>query len=261
MTPRRLLVFDTTEELFQTAARSFMELAREAIAQRDRFVVALAGGSTPRRLYELLADRPYREQIDWPRLEIFWNDERAVPADHAESNYRLAWDTLLTKVPVNMTRVHRIPAETPEAEHAAAGYQQEIAEALGVPAEGPPPRFDLILLGIGEDGHTASLFPYTDAIKESTRWVVANDVSQREMHRLTMTLPILNRARHIIFLVTGESKAAVVREILEGPQDLQRLPSQGVLPRDGQLRWFLDRQAAANLQRRMPTGNERDVHL
>jgi 6-phosphogluconolactonase len=244
MSESQIRIFDSAEELARTAAEWFVTLTREALAGSDRFAVALAGGSTPKRLYQLLAEPPCREQIDWSKLEIFWSDERAVPPDHPESNYKMAWDSLLSRVPVDSSRVHRLQGEATDADLAAIAYQQEIAEALGVSAGGPPPPFDLMLLGIGEDGHTASLFPYTSAIEERNRWVVANHVAQRQMHRLTMTLPILNRARNIVFLVAGASKAGVLTEILEGPSDPQRLPSQAVQPTDGQLYWWLDRQAA-----------------
>ncbi|MCH5373342.1 MAG: 6-phosphogluconolactonase [Planctomycetes bacterium] len=243
-----LRVFDTTDELFRAAADAFTAIAREAIARREVFAVALAGGSTPRRLYQLLADLPYRDQIDWPRLEVFWGDERAVPADDPDSNYKLAWDCLLSHVPIDPARVHRMQGESEDPQQAAADYQKQIAETFGVPAEGPPPRFDLILLGIGEDGHTASLFPYTSALDVTARWTAANDVANRKTHRLTMTLPIINRARHVIFLVAGEGKASIASEILEGPRDPQRLPSQAVRPDEGQLCWFLDRQAAGRLR-------------
>ena len=244
MSQRQVCIYDNMEELSRAAAGWFVQWAHDAIARSDRFTVALAGGSTPKRLYQLLADSPYRQQIDWPKLEIFWNDERAVPPDHPESNYKMAWDALLSRVPVEWSRVHRMPAETADADRAAIGYQHEIAAAFSMSADGPPPSLDLVLLGIGEDGHTASLFPYTEALQEDRRWVVANPIPQRSMYRLTMTLPILNQARQVVFLVTGAGKAAVLNEILEGPLDPQRLPSQAVQPTDGQLSWLLDRQAA-----------------
>ncbi len=248
MLERQLRILEDPEDLARAAAELFAALAADAIARRGRFAVALAGGSTPKRLYQMLADDVHRKQIDWSRLEIFWNDERAVPPDHPESNYKMAWDALLSRVPVVEARVHRMPSEATDADQAALDYQRRIARVFGVDLDGPPPIFDLILLGIGEDGHTASLFPYTAAIEETFRWVVANHVVQRAMHRLTMTLPILNRAAQVVFLVTGEGKASVVSEILEGPPDALRLPSQAVQPCNGQLHWFLDRPAAGRLQ-------------
>jgi 6-phosphogluconolactonase len=250
MSQSQLRIFESAEDLSQAVAELFVALARDAIGRRGRFAVALAGGSTPKRLYQLLADDPYRGQIDWPHLEIFWNDERAVPADDPESNYKMAWDAMLSRVPVDGARVHRMPGEAADADRAASDYQRRIAATLGVDVDGPPPSFDLILLGIGEDGHTASLFPYTAAIEETCRWVVANHVSQKGMHRLTMTLPILNRAAQVVFLVTGAGKAQIVSEILEGPPDTLRLPSQAVQPGNGQLHWFLDRPAAGRLRAR-----------
>ena len=244
MLQRQVRIYDNVEQLSRAAAEWFVQLASDAVARSGRFTVALAGGLTPKRLYQLLAEPPYRDQIDWPRWEIFWNDERAVPPDHPESNYKMAWDALLSRVPVDRSRVHRMPGEAADADQTAIAYQREIAAALAVSAEGPPPTLDLVLLGIGEDGHTASLFPYTEALEEHSRWVVANHVPQRSMYRLTMTLPILNQARHVVFLVTGAGKAAVLSEILEGPSEPRRLPSQAVQPTDGQLCWLLDRQAA-----------------
>jgi 6-phosphogluconolactonase len=244
MCRRQVRIYDNIEELSRAAAGWFVQGANDAIARSGRFTVALAGGSTPQRLYQLLADSPFRQQIDWPKLEIFWNDERAVPPDHPESNYGMAQDALLSRVPVDWSRVHRMPGETADADRAAISYQHEIAAALAVSAEGSPPSLDLVLLGIGEDGHTASLFPSTEALQEHRRWVVANQVPQRSMYRLTMTLPILNQARQVVFLVTGAGKAAILNEILDGPLDPQRLPSQAVQPTAGQLFWLLDRQAA-----------------
>jgi 6-phosphogluconolactonase len=242
-----LRIFSTSEDLFGAAAELVATLAQEAISQRRCFSVALAGGSTPRRLYELLASEPYRAKIDWRNCEVFWGDERAVPPEHSESNYKLASDSLLQQVPVDAAKVHRMRGEATDLERAALEYQREIATVFGVSATETPPPLDLVLLGIGEDGHTASLFPYTAAIRESERWIVANDVSQQKMHRLTMTLPIINRARHVLFLVVGESKAAVLEEILEGPPDFERLPTQAVRPDNGKLHWFVDFSAAARL--------------
>jgi 6-phosphogluconolactonase len=245
-----LSIFRDRRALYKAAAEAFTALAREAVSQRNLFTVALSGGSTPRGLYELLADETYREQIAWGDGHIFWGDERAVPADHAESNYKSAFDSLLSHVPVNRLKVHRMRGEEANLQQAALDYQRLIAAAFGVSPTGTPPRFDLILLGLGEDGHTASLFPDTQAVQETDRWVVANDVPQKNMRRLTMTLPIINRARHVLFLVTGESKAAVLSEILDGPWDPARLPAQAVQPQDGELHWLVDKRAAA----RLPTG-------
>jgi 6-phosphogluconolactonase len=252
MPERQIRICEDADELSIAVAEAFVARAGEAIARTGRFTVALAGGSTPKRLYQLLADPPYRDRIDWSKLECFWNDERAVPPDHPDSNFRLAWEPWLSRVPVAEARIHRMPGEAADADQAALDYQQQIADALGVVADGPPPAFDLMLLGIGEDGHTASLFPNTAALDETSRWVVANSVPQRQMYRLTMTLPLLNRARHVIFLVTGASKAAVVREILAGPADPRRLPAQAVQPTAGQLLWLLDREAAGQLEATAP---------
>jgi 6-phosphogluconolactonase len=246
---RQLHVFENTRELSLAAAKSFVTLAHQAIGLRGRFTVALAGGSTPRGLYELLAGTPYSEQIAWHDCEVFWGDERAVPPDHPESNYKLAQDSLLGHVPVSAECVHRMRGESANLERAASDYQLEIADRFGTSAAGPPPQFDLILLGMGQDGHTASLFPDTRAIEESERWVVANEVPQLKTHRLTMTFPLINEARKVFFLATGSSKAVVLSEILEGSPNPRRLPARSVRPKAGEIGWFLDRQAAARLQR------------
>ncbi len=238
-------IFDHAEQLARAAAEGFVESAQKAIARSGRLVVALAGGSTPKRLYRLLADKPYSQQIDWSRVLVLWSDERTVGPEHPESNYKMAWDALLCRVPIDPTRVLRMPGEAKDIDQAAADYQQRIAAALDVSDHGAAPCLDLILLGIGEDGHTASLFPYTAALDEQHRWVVANHVPQKNMKRLTMTLPILNRAKRIFFLVTGANKAGVLREILEGPCEAARFPAQAVQPTDGQLVWMADRDAAA----------------
>lgn len=247
MSRSNVRIFDHAEELVKAAAEAFVISAQEAIDRSGRFVIALAGGSTPQPLYERLADAPYCRQIDWSRVFFLWNDERTVGPEHPESNYKMARDALLCRVPVDPERVLRMSGEAEDSDRAAADYQQRIATALDVPEDGPAPRLDLILLGIGQDGHTASLFPYTAALEEQRRWVVANHVPQKNTRRLTMTLPILNAAREIVFLVTGANKADVLREIVKGPADIARLPAQAIRPIDGQQIWMVDRDAAAAL--------------
>jgi 6-phosphogluconolactonase len=229
------------EAVCRAAAEEFVRLAR------GRFTVALSGGSTPRRLYQLLAEAPFRDQVDWPHIEVFWGDERAVPPAHKDSNFGMAQAALLSKVPIPAAHIHRMEAERPDRDVAARNYQQEIAHVFGVVAEGEPPAFDLVLLGMGPDGHTASLFPYTAALKESQRWVVANHVPKLNTDRLTLTAPIINRAANVLFLVAGADKAAVLAEVLEGPADPERLPSQLIRPGAGRLLWLLDEAAASRL--------------
>jgi 6-phosphogluconolactonase len=239
--------YPDAESISRAAAEEFVRLACAAIAARGRFTVALSGGSTPRRMHQLLASPPYRDQVDWQRVEFFWGDERTVPLDHADSNYRMARETLLDAIQPPAEHVHRLPAERPDRDAAAQDYQREIARIFGVPPDGLPPSFDLIFLGMGPDGHTASLFPHTAALNETVRWVVANHVPQKQTYRLTMTYPILNRAAVVCFLVAGAAKAERLAEVLEGPSKPMDLPSQQIKPVSGQLFWLVDTAAAARL--------------
>ncbi len=237
------------EDVSRTAAAEFARIGREAIQARGRFIVALSGGSTPRRLYELLSNPPFRGQLEWPFVEFFWGDERAVPPDHPDSNFRMAREAMLAKLDLSDSRVHRIEAERADRTEAARDYQAEIARICGASAEGEPPRLDLVLLGMGPDAHTASLFPSTEALKEKERWVVANFVPKLAAERLTLTPVILNRAANVIFLVAGDDKADALAEVLEGPPDPERLPTQLIRPESGKLLWLVDRTAASRLER------------
>ncbi len=237
------------EAVAGAGAERFVEICRDAIARRERASVALSGGSTPRLLFRRLAQRPLRDELDWSRVEFFWGDERAVPADHEESNYRMAREELLEKLASPPQRIHRMPAERPDLDRAARDYQAELARVFGVPERGQPPAFDLVLLGLGADAHTASLFPATDALDERERWVVANHVPKLAADRLTLTPVVLNRAAHVLFLVVGRDKASAVAEVLEGPRDPKRLPAQLVRPESGALTWLLDEAAASGLRR------------
>ncbi len=239
--------FPDAEAVSRAAAEEFVRASREAIAARSRCTVALSGGSTPKRLYQLLAEPPFVGQVDWPKIEFFWGDERAVPPDHKDSNFHTAHEALLQKITVPAGHVHRLQAERVDRDRAASDYQAEIARVFGASTESTPPTFDLVLLGMGPDGHTASLFPFTTALKEQTRWVVANHVPKLNADRLTLTAPILNRAREVLFLVAGADKAQPLSEVLEGPADNDRLPSQRIRP-EGKLIWFVDQAAAAKLR-------------
>jgi 6-phosphogluconolactonase len=235
-----LLVYETPEELAGASARDFAARAREAIAERGRFAVALAGGSTPRATYEVLA-RDYADELDWSKVHVFFGDERPVPPDDEASNYRTARETLLSRIRVGS--VHRIRCElTPEV--AAAAYEQELREFFG-PDE--PPSFDLILLGLGADGHTASLFPGTSALEVTDRWVVVNLVLKLETARLTLTIPVINAAKAVTFLVSGSDKAEALKEILERDADPREYPAKFVQPENGDLTWMIDRAAAERL--------------
>lgn len=199
--------FPSAEEVSRAAAKEFVRIARDAVAARGRFAVVLSGGSTPRQLYELLAKPPFSRKVPWDKVEFFWGDERTVPPDHPDSNYWMANEVLLKKLAISQTHIHRMSAEQQDREAAARDYQVEIAQVFGLEPDSEPPAFDLVLLGMGADGHTASLFPYTEALKETKDWVVSNYVPKLESYRLTLTLRILNRAAWVMFLVVGEDKA------------------------------------------------------
>ena len=214
-----------------------------SIEQRGSFNVALAGGSTPRPVYELLAED---SEIDWQRSRIFWSDERCVPPEHNESNYRQLRETLLDRLQQGPGLVARMPGEIP-AEQAARDYESTIREF--VPADGTGiPRFDLILLGMGDDGHTASLFPGSQALNETERLVAADFVAQIDSHRLTFTFPLINAGRHVLILVSGASKASTLKSALLGPHQPNVHPVQGVQPTEGQFRWLVDADAAQCIQ-------------
>jgi 6-phosphogluconolactonase len=237
-----LLVHETPDELAEAVARDFAARAEETINALGRFAVVLAGGSTPEATYEVLA-RDYPGKLDWGRVHVFFGDERTVPPDHEDSNYRMAHEALLSRVPVGS--VHRMRSELPPAE-AAAAYEEELRGFFG---PGGAPAFDLILLGLGEDGHTASLFPETSALDVTDRWVVANPVLKLEATRLTLTVPAINAARAVTFLVAGEGKAEALKEILEGEADPRAYPAKFIRPEGGDLTWMVDRSAASLMDR------------
>jgi len=243
-----LSVLPDADALARLAAKQFVELARESILARGRFMVALSGGSTPRRLFNCLAAAPFRDQVDWFRVEVFWGDERGVPPDHPDSNFHMAAAALLDRVPIQGRNIHRIPAERIDRPSAARDYQLEIARAFEVDGAGQPPPFDLVLLGMGSDGHTASLFPGDAALREGRRWAVSVEAPQRPPpSRITLTAPILNRAREIRVLVAGSDKAATLRAVLTGPHEPERTPIQLVRPENGRMIWLADEAAASLL--------------
>ncbi|HKR01057.1 MAG TPA: 6-phosphogluconolactonase [Pyrinomonadaceae bacterium] len=237
---KRVLTFDDAEAVARSGAERFVELGREAIAERGRFMVALAGGSTPRRAYELLAGEAYRGQLDWTKVHIFFGDERCVPPDDAESNYRMASEALLSHVPIPPENVHRING-VGDAVANARLYEDELRTYFNDAAW---PRFDLVLLGLGEDGHTASLFPGTEVLDERQAWVAGVWVEKLGAYRITLTAPAINHAAHVIFLVTGENKRARLREVLSGEAGDTRLPAQMIAPLHGSLDWFVDKAAS-----------------
>jgi len=235
-------VYPDLAAMSSAAAELILSLARQAVASRGRFAAALSGGSTPRQLYLLLAASPYREALPWQHMHVFWADERCVPPDHNNSNYRLANETFLAKAPIPAGNVHRIRGEA-EPGDAARQYEGELAAFFG---PGAVPAFDLVLLGIGEDGHTASLFPGSSLLRERTRLAMPVPRAQPAPERVTLTLPVLNAAAQVIFLAAGASKASILHEVLEdgNPKDC---PAGLVKPLRGSLTWMLDRGAAEAL--------------
>jgi len=238
--------FEDLDELSHAAADEFAEIARAAVVDRGTCSIALSGGSTPKRLFELFA-KAGRDALPWEHIDLWWGDERTVPPDHADSNYRMTREALIDPLGLAASHIHRIAGELPDPEAAARSYSRELVTALG-----SPPTFDLVLLGMGPDGHTASLFPGSPALDETSRWVVANPVTSPLVHgsttRITLTAPAINAARHIRFLVAGADKAASLAQVLEGPRDPQRYPAQLIAPHDGDLVWFIDTAAAAGLR-------------
>jgi 6-phosphogluconolactonase len=234
----------TPQDLFHAAAEEFIHVAKEAVAKNQRFTVALSGGSTPKGLYTLIAANA--NALPWDRMFFFFGDERHVPPNDPDSNYRMAAEALLSKVPVPPANVFRIPAENPDAAAAADSYEQTIKESFSLKM-GELPRFDLILLGLGPDGHTASLFPETPALQEQSRLVIANWVEKLKTSRITLTLPVINAAGCVAFLVSGTDKAAALHEVLEGKEPGEKYPSKLVHPSQGELIWFIDRAAASEL--------------
>jgi len=236
----------TPQELFAAAAEEVVRTAKAAVAERGRFTIALSGGSTPKSLYNLLATNA-KSSLPWDRMFFFWGDERHVPPTDPESNYRMAEETLLSKIPVAAANVFRIPAENADAAAAADAYEQTLRKFFAL-QPGEFPRFDLILLGMGPDGHAASLFPGTAVLQEKSRLVVANWVEKFKTYRITLTLPVLNAARCVTFLVSGTEKAAALRAVLEVDASGEQYPSKLVRPGDGKLIWLVDRAAASELK-------------
>lgn len=244
--------FADLDALSHAAADEVVALARTAIAERGTCSLALSGGSTPRRLFQLLAARG-AGALPWDRVELWWGDERTVPPDHPDSNYRMAREALIQPLGLPASHVHRIAGELADRDAAALAYERALVAALGA-----PPIFDLVLLGMGPDGHTASLFPDSPALDETARWVVANPVTSPLVHgtatRITLTAPAINAARHVRFLIAGADKAPALVQVLEGPRDPKRYPSQLIAPAGGDVVWFVDAAASASLFPPSPPG-------
>lgn len=232
-------------ELYEQAAALYARLADAAIAARGRFMVALSGGSTPKGVHAVLSGDEYRTKIPWNHVHLFWGDERCVPPTHPESNYHMAEETLLAKIAIPARHIHRVPAELPPIE-AASAYEQTLREVFAL-SGGVLPRFDLIFLGMGADGHTASLFPGTPGVREDRRLVVAQYVKKLQAWRITLTPAVLNSAAQVVFLVSGADKAQTLKTVLHGPFEPERFPAQLVRPTQGAVLWLVDQAAAGAL--------------
>jgi 6-phosphogluconolactonase len=235
-------VYPDLESLSRAAATLLVEQANLAVAARGRFSVALAGGATPRRTYELLAAPPLKDQAPWDRVHVFWGDERCVPLTDPRSNARLAKEAWLDHVPIPVTQIHPLDC-APDPAAAARQYEAKLREFFA----GQPPILDLVFLGLGDDGHTASLFPGTPVLAESKHWAAAVSVAGQDLQRVTLTAPLINQAAMVAFLVAGGAKAGVLREVLHGPRDPARLPAQLIQPHNGELLWLVDLAAAGSL--------------
>lgn len=236
---------NTPQDLFHAAAEEVIRAATDSVAKRGRFTIALSGGSTPKNMFTLIAANA-SSTLPWDKMFFFWGDERHVPPEDAESNYRMAKDALLSKVAIPAGNIFRIPSENLDADAAALQYERTLKNFFALKAV-EFPRLDLILLGMGPDGHTASLFPETAALREKNRLVVANWVEKLKTSRITLTLPVLNSAGCVSFLVSGGDKATALREVLEGKEPAEKFPSKLIRPTSGKLIWFVDRAAASGL--------------
>ncbi|HYX49295.1 MAG TPA: 6-phosphogluconolactonase [Ktedonobacteraceae bacterium] len=245
----QIAIYDDKHALSQHAAEYILRIAKEAINLHGRFTIALTGGTTPGEAYRLLASEPMQRQIDWQRVHVFWGDERCVPHTDPESNYYLAQEALFNKVTIPMSQIHPMPANKPDRDAASQAYTVEMQQAFGTNGI---PNFDLIHLGMGPEGHTASLFPHQASLHEKHKLVIPVSVPKPPPDRLTFTPPLLNAARNVLFLVTGSEKASALHAVLEGEYQPDEYPAQIVRPTNGEVVWMLDRAAAQNLQATQP---------
>ena len=242
-----IIIVEDLKGLSRKAADLFVEQTAAVLKTSPFFSMALSGGSTPESLYSLFTSDPgIKDEIAWEKVHIFWGDERHVPPDHPQSNFRMANQVMLAGLPLPRRNIHRVMTEDDDADGVACRYEQEISRFFQLQAD-QFPRFDLIWLGMGPDGHTASLFPRSAALTEKKRLVAANWVERFQSHRITMTLPVLNHAECIIFLVSGADKAETLKQVLEGESRAQQLPAQLIQPLHGKLYWIVDRAAAEYL--------------
>jgi 6-phosphogluconolactonase len=247
MSERQIIILDTAEELFVRAAEEVAHVAGEAICMHGEFNLCLTGGTTPERTYDLLATR-FELSVDWKEVQFYWGDERCVPPDDPASNYSMANRTILSKLKVKPEQIHRIRGED-KPEDAAREYEEELRERLNL-GDGEFPRFDLMLLGLGTNCHMLSLFPGIPALHEQHRLVVPVEVDDKVRQRISMTAPVMNNSARIMFLVSGEGKAAAVKRVLEETDDPDRVPAHLVAPKDGVVMWMLDKAAASQLSKR-----------
>jgi 6-phosphogluconolactonase len=240
-------------EIARRAADDIVRIAREAAVSRGVFTIALSGGSTPKVLYALLAEHPsLRNSLPWDKMKVFFGDERHVGPGHADSNFQMASDAMLSKVPLRAEQVHRIKGENPDTAQAAAEYEATIQREFGLKAR-EFPRFDLVLLGMGSEGHTLSLFPGTKALHETQRIVARNWVGKLYTERVTLTAPTANNAANIIFMITGADKCCALKAVLEGPYEPEQLPAQMIQPSNGTLSWLVDQAAGSMLSKEILT--------
>src|SRR5258707_109170 len=245
-TNREIRILADANSIAQPAAAEFVEAAKQAVREKGSFCVALSGGSTPKALYGLLLNNPVLQaMVPWGKTQFFFGDERHVPPDDPESNFRMATEAMLAKAPVDAKQVHRIKGEKRNAAQAAEEYEENLRASFSL-AEGQLPRFDLVLLGMGPEGHTASLFPGTKALREERRLVVSNWVGKLYTDRITLTPPVLNNAARVIFMVHGEEKAPALKAVLEGPYEPDQLPAQIIQPKEGKVLWLVDTPPTAN---------------
>ena len=238
-----LHVFKEPDELSHAVAKWMADVIASTLKKSNRFTIALSGGSTPRLLHKILAADPYKEQIDWSKLHIFWGDERDVPFEDDRNNAKMAYDTLLNFVPVPPSQVHVMRTDIPAAESA-----QEYEKILHTYFDGAATSFDLVLLGMGDDGHTLSLFPGTAAVHEEKAWAIAYYLKAQDMSRITLTKTIVNRSARVAFMTTGTGKAHALKEVLKGDYNPDLYPSQEIKPVTGELHWFVDEAAASGLK-------------
>ena len=240
-----LHIFEDKATLSKAAADFFVKAAQEAVKTKGRFTLALTGGSSPVQLYSLLAQSPYIELVPWQHTFVFWGDERWVPLNDERSNAKMAFDTLLNQVPIPKEQVYPMWEENTTPEAFAQKYELVLKKHFG-----SNPEFDLILLGMGDDGHTASLFPKTEVLQEESQWVKAYYLEPQSMYRVTLTAPLINQAKEIGFLTFGENKAPALYEVLEGKRNIDKYPSQLIQPMHGEVHWFVDTKAASQLTKK-----------